>query len=125
MNDGMKTSSFIALRLSSGALCRSLISMNTVCCLRDSEDKAMKDRTNKEKPLLGQTIECVGMMYHSLQSLCQNEYPRNPMMFAIMAQGPVSQIRDLLDDVEWLMEDMVPRQLREQADKLIEAEESQ
>lgn len=74
----------------------------------------MKDRTNKEKPLLGQTIECIGMMSRSLQHLQEDEYQRNPMMFALMAGGPIAQIRDLLDDLEWLMEDMVPQHLREQ-----------
>ncbi|MGH9935104.1 MAG: hypothetical protein ACREAM_02600 [Blastocatellia bacterium] len=83
----------------------------------------MKDRTNKEKPLLGQTIECIGMMHRALQSVYEREYPRDPLMFAIMAQGPIDQIRALLDDIEWLMEDMVPRELREQAAQLEESEE--
>lgn len=78
----------------------------------------MKDRTNKDKPHLGQTIECIGMMYRSLQSLYEREYPRSPLGFALMAQGPVDQIRDLLDDIEWLMEDMVPQHLREQSAQL-------
>lgn len=82
----------------------------------------MKDRTNKEKPLLGQTIECIGMMSRSLQYLYEDEHQRNPMMFAIMAEGTVSQMRDLLDDMEWLMEDMIPQHLREQSEpnKVIE-----
>ncbi len=75
----------------------------------------MRDHTNKVKPHLGQTIECIGMMYRSLQSLYEREHPRSPLGFALMAQGPVDQMRDLLDDVEWLMENMVPQQLREQA----------
>ena len=37
------------------------------------KDKAMRDGADKEKPLLGQTIECVVMMYRSLQSLYENE----------------------------------------------------
>ncbi|MGH9769087.1 MAG: hypothetical protein ACREAB_16790 [Blastocatellia bacterium] len=82
----------------------------------------MKERTSKEKPLLGRTIECIGMMQSALQSLYEREYPRDPLMFAIMAQGPVDQIRDLLDDIEWLMEDMIPRELREQAAQLEESE---
>lgn len=85
----------------------------------------MRDQTNREKPLLGQTIECIGLMHKSLQSLYEREFPVNPMMFAIMAEGPVDQIRDLLDDLDWIMEDMIPRELREQAAKLREAEEAE
>jgi hypothetical protein len=82
----------------------------------------MREGADKEKPLLGQTIECVGMMYRSLQSLYENEYPRDPQMFAIMAQGPVDQIRDLLDDIELLMKDMIPPELRRQAAQLEESD---
>lgn len=85
----------------------------------------MRDRADKEKPLLGQTIECVGMMYRSLQSLYENEYPRDPLTFAIMAQGPVDQIRDLLDDIDLLMKDMIPQELRQQAAQLEESEETE
>lgn len=83
----------------------------------------MKERTDKEKPDLKQTIEGIGMMYQSLESLRERIYPQSPMWFAIMAQGPVDQIRDLLDDVEGLMEDMIPRELREQAAQQRESEE--
>jgi hypothetical protein len=38
-----------------------------------------------------------------------------------MAQGPVDQIRDLLDDIELLMNDMIPQELREQAARLEES----
>lgn len=74
----------------------------------------MNNRANKTKPTIKPTIEGIGLMCHSMQSLFEDEYSRNPMMFAIMAQGPIAQIRDLLDDLEWLMEDMVPQHLREQ-----------
>jgi hypothetical protein len=47
------------------------------------------------------------------------------MWFAIMAQGPIDQIRDLLDDIVWLMEDMIPRELRDEAAKLREAGEAE
>ncbi|MGH9841428.1 MAG: hypothetical protein ACREEM_21965 [Blastocatellia bacterium] len=85
----------------------------------------MRERTNREKPLLGQTIECIGLMHKSLRSLYEREFPVNPMMFAIMAEGPVDQIRDLLDDLDWIMEDMIPQHLREDAAKLREAEETE
>lgn len=74
----------------------------------------MKDRTNKEKPQLGRTLEGVALMQRWLQGLYEDEYPKNPLMFAIKAQGPLDQMRDLLDDIEWLMEDMIPPHLREQ-----------
>ncbi len=83
----------------------------------------MKDRTNQQKPLLEQTIASIGLMYESLQALYEDEYPKSSMWFAIMAQGPVDQMRDLLDDVDWLMEDMIPAGLREQAARLNESEE--
>jgi hypothetical protein len=85
----------------------------------------MKDRTNRERPAIRPTIEGIGMMYRSLQSLHERVYPQSPMWFAIMAQGPVDDLRDLLDDLEWLMEDMIPRELREEAAKLREAEEAE
>lgn len=45
----------------------------------------MRDRTNREKPHLGQTIKGIGMMYECLQSLMEEEYGRDKLMFAIMA----------------------------------------
>jgi hypothetical protein len=81
----------------------------------------MKDGADNEKPDLKQTIECIGMMSQSLESLRERIYPQSPMWFAIMAQGPVDQIRDLLDDLEWLMKDMIPQELREQAAQLDQA----
>ncbi len=85
----------------------------------------MKDRTNKTKPALKPTIEGIGLMCRALQSLYEDTYPKSPLWFAIMAQGPVDQVRDLLDDLEWLMEDMIPRELREEAANLREAEEAE
>lgn len=82
----------------------------------------MKDRTNKTKPALEPTIRGLNLMFSSLQSLYEDEYPKSPMWFAIMAQGPIDQIRDLLDDVEWLMEEMIPQKLREQAARQSEPE---
>ena len=74
----------------------------------------MRDRTNREKPDLRKTIEGIGMMYKGLHSLLEEEYERDRLMFAIMAQGPIDQIRDLLEDVEWHLEDMLPAHFREQ-----------
>jgi hypothetical protein len=85
----------------------------------------MKDRTNREKPAIGPTIDGIGMMYRSLVSLRDEVYPQSPMWFAIMAQGPMDDIRNLLDDLEWVMEDMIPKELREQAAQLEEAEETE
>jgi hypothetical protein len=83
----------------------------------------MKDRDESKKPDLGQTIEAIGLMYRSLASLRERVYPQSPMWFAIMAQGPIDDIRNLLDDVEGLMKDMIPQELREEAARLREAEE--
>lgn len=84
----------------------------------------MKERTDKEKPDLKQTIKSIGLMYEALESLHERVYPQSPMWFAIMAEGPVDQIRDLLNDLDWIMEDMIPQPLREEALKLREAEEA-
>ncbi|NOT59233.1 MAG: hypothetical protein HOP19_03300 [Acidobacteria bacterium] len=73
----------------------------------------MKDRTNEEKPVLGSTVNGLGSMYRSLTALHEEVYPHNPAWFATMAQGYVKHMRDLLDDLEWLMEDMTPQPLRE------------
>ena len=78
----------------------------------------MRDRTNRKKPDLRKTIEGIGMMYQGLQSLLEEEYSRGPLGFALMAQGPIDQIRDLLEDMEWHLEDMIPARLREQAASL-------
>ena len=75
----------------------------------------MRERANRQKPLLGQTLVGLETMQDWLQSLYQDEYPRNQQMFALLAQGPLEQMRDLLDDLEWLMEDMIPLHLREAA----------
>ena len=83
----------------------------------------MKNRTNRTKPALKPTMEGIGLMCRALQSLYEDEYPKSPLWFAIMAQGPIDQIRDLLDDIEWLMEDMIPQELHEEAAKLREAKE--
>lgn len=74
----------------------------------------MKDRANKTKPHLEQTIKSIGMMYESLASLHERVHPQSEQWFAIMAQGPVDDLRNLLDDMEWLMEDLIPAHLREQ-----------
>jgi hypothetical protein len=84
----------------------------------------MKDRTNREKPVLEPTIKWLQSMSESIASLHKEVYPESPLWFAIMAQGPVDQIRDLLDDIEWLMEDMIPQELRAQAAQLREFEET-
>jgi hypothetical protein len=51
----------------------------------------MKDGINKQKPNLKTTIECIGLMYQSLQSLHERIYPQNPVWFAIMAISSTNQ----------------------------------
>lgn len=47
-----------------------------------------------------QAIECIGMMYRSLVSLEKDILPTNPHLFAIMAEGPIDEIRHLLDQID-------------------------
>lgn len=83
----------------------------------------MKTYNNEQKPDLKQTIDSIGMMYRSLHSIYEDQYHQSPFSFAAMAQGPIDEIRGLLDDVEGLMQSMIPSELREQARQLEEQQE--
>ncbi|HEY3246272.1 MAG TPA: hypothetical protein VGM03_23255 [Phycisphaerae bacterium] len=48
---------------------------------------------------LKQTVECLGMMYSALAELYRRVYPVNPKNFALMAQGPVDDIRKLQREI--------------------------
>jgi hypothetical protein len=56
----------------------------------------------REKNVL-QAIEGVGMMHRALDSLSREVLPVNPQRFAVMAEGPIDQIRDLLNQIDSLM----------------------
>lgn len=47
-----------------------------------------------------QVVDCIGMMYRSLDSLCKDVLPKSSQWFSLMAEGPIDQIRDLLNDLE-------------------------
>ena len=65
---------------------------------------------NQPEVLIGQTVECIGMMYRSLDSLCARVLPVDPAMFAIMAQGPADDLRILLDDLQKLLAKRLPQE---------------
>jgi hypothetical protein len=71
---------------------------------------------NQNEVLIGQTIEAIGMMYRSLESLRERVLPVNPTMFAVMAQGPMDDLRVLLDELERLSAACIPASLGEQAE---------
>src|SRR5688572_16801840 len=61
--------------------------------------------SDKEQPeqtieSVQQTIECIGMMWRALTAISERELPDRPQWFAIMAEEPVDQIRELLDEVD-------------------------
>lgn len=50
-------------------------------------------------PQLQQAIEQIQRLYHALDSLRRDILPQNPRNFAIMAEGPVEEIRTLQADI--------------------------
>ena len=75
----------------------------------------MKNRTSQENPALGATMNGIGSMYRALAALHAEVYPSNPAWFANMAQGYVTQMRELLDDLEGLLEGAGSQKLQESA----------
>ena len=75
----------------------------------------MKDCMNQENPPLSATMNGIGSMYRALVALHGEVYPSNPAWFAAMAQGYVTQMRELLDDLEGLIEGVGPQTLQEPA----------
>ena len=75
----------------------------------------MKHHTDQENPALGATMNGIGSMYRALAALHREVYPSNPAWFAAMAQGYVTQMRELLDDLEGLLEGMGSQKLQEAA----------
>ena len=47
-----------------------------------------------------QTLEQLGRMYHALAELRRDILPKNPRNFAVLAEGPVEQIRRLQEEVK-------------------------
>lgn len=52
--------------------------------------------TDRER-LISRTIDNINDFCQSLASLRDEVLPINPKLFAVLAEGPVDQIRDLLD----------------------------
>jgi len=49
---------------------------------------------------LRRTVECLGLMYGSLAELYRRVYPANAKSFALMAQGPIDDIRRLQREID-------------------------
>jgi hypothetical protein len=51
---------------------------------------------------LAQTIEMLELMNEALRHLRMEVLPKNPRMFALMAEGPLEEIRRLQNEIEQL-----------------------
>ena len=57
---------------------------------------------SKETERLAQTIEMLELMNDALRHLRKEVLPKNPRMFALMAQGPLDEMRRLQAEIEQL-----------------------
>lgn len=57
---------------------------------------------SKETARLAQTIELLELMNDALRHLRTEVLPKNPRMFALMAQGPLEECRRLQAEIERL-----------------------
>ena len=57
---------------------------------------------SKETERLAQTIEMLELMNDALRHLRKEVLPKNPRMFALMAQGPLDEMRRLQVEIEQL-----------------------
>ena len=55
---------------------------------------------SKETERLAQTIEMLELMNDALRHLRKEVLPKNPRMFALMAQGPLDEMRRLQAEIE-------------------------
>ena len=55
-----------------------------------------------EAERLAQTIECPEMMNDALRHLRTEVLPKNPRTFALMAEGPLEEVRRLQAEIEQL-----------------------
>jgi hypothetical protein len=58
---------------------------------------------SKETERLAQTIEMLELMNDALRHLRREVLPKNPRMFALMAEGPLEEMRRLQAEIEQLM----------------------
>jgi hypothetical protein len=57
---------------------------------------------SKESERLAQTIEMLELMNQTLRHLRVEILPKNPRMFALMAEGPLDEMRRLQTEIEQL-----------------------
>ena len=57
---------------------------------------------SKESKRLAQTIEMLELMNQALRHLRTEVLPKNPRMFALMAEGPLEEMRRLQTEIEQL-----------------------
>jgi hypothetical protein len=57
---------------------------------------------SKETERLAQTIEMLELMNDALRHLRKEVLPKNPRMFALMAGGPLEEMRRLQAEIEQL-----------------------
>ena len=57
---------------------------------------------SKETERLAQTIEMLELMNDVLRHLRKEVLPKNPRMFALMAEGPLDEMRRLQSEIEQL-----------------------
>jgi len=57
---------------------------------------------SKETERLAQTIEMLELMNDALRHLRKEVLPKNPRMFALMALGPLDEMRRLQAEIEQL-----------------------
>lgn len=55
---------------------------------------------NTPEQNIRQAVKSIGIMNDSLRVLCDRTLLVNPKLFAVMAEGPIEQIRDLLNQIE-------------------------
>jgi hypothetical protein len=57
---------------------------------------------SNEAERLAQTIEMLELMNDALRHLRKEVLPKNPRMFALMAEGPLEEMRRLQNQIEQL-----------------------
>ena len=55
---------------------------------------------NTPEQNIRQAVKSIGIMNDSLNAICERTLPINPKLFAVMAEDPIEQIRDLLHQIE-------------------------
>ena len=75
------------------------------------------DKEQPEQTIEGvqQTVDSIGMMWRALSSISRDVLPKSPEWFAVMAEGYVDQIRELLDEVDAYITD-ISKPLAEEAE---------